>query len=389
MSKAQYEPTKYSGVFTRLDNQNKKKFYIRYVIGGRGGKQVFECLGGTDAGWTAAKASQERADRIREKTKSNRAKRAEAKEVASEIRWTLDKLWEAYKEAYPKSDKNRAIEEGVYNCRLKKPFGAKTIKELSTIEIDRFRNRLTAQGLKPATIRNVMELMRRLFNFGDKQGYCVVPRTLHFNFPKVDNEKTEFLTDEELQRYEQALNQFESIEHSNDTAYYIAYAHLILRTGIRRSAAIALRWDDCDFERGFIALRGVNAKNDKTQFIPMSGDVKRMLMELPHANGAFIFPQRDKDTYTRKMRKLRELAGISKDFRPVHGLRHNFASRLASSGKVDLYTLQNLMTHSSPAMTQRYAHLADKAMHRAASVIDEVMSVQEKTEEAAQIVDAT
>ncbi len=88
------------------------------------------------------------------------------------------------------------------------------------------------------------------------------------------------------------------------------------------------------------------------------------------------------------MRKLRELAGISKDFRPVHGLRHNFASRLASSGKVDLYTLQNLMTHSSPAMTQRYAHLADKAMHRAASVIDEVMTVQEKTEEAAATTEA-
>ncbi|MBP3730295.1 MAG: hypothetical protein J6I40_02350, partial [Mailhella sp.] len=52
-----------------------------------------------------------------------------------------------------------------------------------------------------------------------------------------------------------------------------------------------------------------------------------------------------------------------------------FASRVASSGKVDLYTLQNLMTHSSPAMTQRYAHLADKAMHRAASVIDDVMNV--------------
>ena len=83
------------------------------------------------------------------------------------------------------------------------------------------------------------------------------------------------------------------------------------------------------------------------------------------------------------MRRIRELAGSPKDFRPIHGLRHNFASRLASSSETDLYTLQNLMTHSSFTMTQRYAHLADKAMHRAASVFDEVMSVQEKSEESA------
>jgi len=41
------------------------------------------------------------------------------------------------------------------------------------------------------------------------------------------------------------------------------------------------------------------------------------------------------------------------------GLRHVYASMLASSGQVDMYTLQKLLTHKSPAMTQRYAHLRD------------------------------
>jgi integrase len=55
---------------------------------------------------------------------------------------------------------------------------------------------------------------------------------------------------------------------------------------------------------------------------------------------------------------------------------------LASSGKVDLYTLQKLLTHKSPQMTQRYAHLRDEALKRASdlagSLIDEVMSSKEK-----------
>jgi hypothetical protein len=45
---------------------------------------------------------------------------------------------------------------------------------------------------------------------------------------------------------------------------------------------------------------------------------------------------------------------------------------LASSGKVDMYTLQKLLTHKSPAMTQRYAHLRDEALRRAADVADEI-----------------
>ena len=205
MNKSTYEPTKYSGVFSRTDNNNKKKFYIRYVVGGRGGKQVFECLGGAEAGWTAAKASLERADRIREKTKSNSAKREAIKKASLEIRWTLDNLWQAYQEAKPKNNSNRNIEKSIYNQQLKQPFGEKTVNELTTMEIDRFRNKLTAKGLAPATVKNTLEILRRLFNFGEKQGYYEIPRTLHFNFPKVDNKKTEFLNDEELQRYEQAI----------------------------------------------------------------------------------------------------------------------------------------------------------------------------------------
>ena len=55
-------------------------------------------------------------------------------------------------------------------------------------------------------------------------------------------------------------------------------------------------------------------------------------------------------------------------------MRHNFASRIASSGKVDLYTLQNLLTHASPLMTQRYAHLADESMRHAAMEADDVLT---------------
>jgi integrase len=57
----------------------------------------------------------------------------------------------------------------------------------------------------------------------------------------------------------------------------------------------------------------------------------------------------------------------------LHGLRHVYASMLASSGEVDLYTLQRLLTHKSPLMTQRYAHLRDAALKRAANVASDII----------------
>jgi len=41
---------------------------------------------------------------------------------------------------------------------------------------------------------------------------------------------------------------------------------------------------------------------------------------------------------------------------------------LASSGQVDLFVLQKLLTHKSASMTMRYAHLRDDALRRASDL---------------------
>ena len=52
---------------------------------------------------------------------------------------------------------------------------------------------------------------------------------------------------------------------------------------------------------------------------------------------------------------------------------------LASSGQVDMYTLQKLLTHKSPAMTQRYAHLRDEALKQASEVAGNIIQNASKT----------
>jgi integrase len=219
-------------------------------------------------------------------------------------------------------------------------------------------------------VKHILSLLRRIVNFGVQKGICPQPDAsrLHFTLPKVDNQKTENFTREQMAVYLAALD----AEPDQNAAGLI---RLVLATGIRKGAAMALRWEDVDFERGFITLRGTSAKSGKTDRIPLSKAARAILEKVERLDSPFVFPGRgggQRADFKRISQRVRDRAGLPKDFRPLHGLRHVFASWLASTGSVDLYTLQKLLTHGSAAMTQRYAHLADEALQRAAAVAGEV-----------------
>jgi integrase len=62
-----------------------------------------------------------------------------------------------------------------------------------------------------------------------------------------------------------------------------------------------------------------------------------------------------------------EFAGAS-----IHTYRHSYASRLVQLG-VPLYTVQSLMGHSTPLMTQRYAHLSPESFKQSAQLLDSLL----------------
>jgi site-specific recombinase XerD len=62
--------------------------------------------------------------------------------------------------------------------------------------------------------------------------------------------------------------------------------------------------------------------------------------------------------------RLRRKAGLP--FLRIHDLRHQYASFLVNSGRT-LYEVQQILGHSDPSVTQRYAHLSSKALQDAAN----------------------
>ena len=239
----------------------------------------------------------------------------------------------------------------------------KSIPELTVHDIDRLRSRLEKAGKSPQTVKHVLTLIKRLLNFALRKGYVeAIPGTLHISMPTVDNKVTENLTPEQARKLLQALD-----EEPDQTL--ASLVRLALFTGMRRGAILNLQWQDVDFERGFITLRGEVAKKGKTETIPMNEQARAILSSVPQTRSPYVFPGRYDDkprgNITPFLKRIKRKAGLPESFRPLHGLRHSFASWLASSGQVSMYELQKLLTHSSPQMTQRYAHLHDDALRKA------------------------
>jgi integrase len=111
--------------------------------------------------------------------------------------------------------------------------------------------------------------------------------------------------------------------------------------------------------------------------IPLNQAARDVIENHPRDDTSpFVFPGRggrQRTDIKRPVNRIKARAGLPKDFRPLHGLRHVYASILASSGQVDLYTLQKLLTHKSAAMTQRYAHLRDETLRRASDLAGDLI----------------
>lgn len=370
--------TKYPGVTfrwkERLDGSGEERvYYIRYRRGGRGSKEVEEPVGRESEGMTAAKANKIRAMRAAGVEQSNTERRAEdeAARLSGNGPLTFARLWMLYQDV--NSGKTSIVADASrYHKHIEGRIASQIVEELTTSDVDSLRASMTRKGLAPQTVKHVLALVRRLIRFGIKRGLCTMPGSLHFEMPKVDNECTESLTDEQLAAYLKALDD----EPDQDAAGLL---RLALVTGMRKGALLALRWTDCDFERGIITLRGASAKKGKTEFIPMTTAARAILGAVERTASPYVFPGKgggQRQDFRRMARRVRDKAGLPKDFRPLHGLRHAYASMLISSGRVDLFTLQKLLTHGSPQMTQRYAHLADEALRKSANVINDCLDIK-------------
>jgi integrase len=179
-------------------------------------------------------------------------------------------------------------------------------------------------------------------------------------------------TEEECLRYLRAASAYQS------TWFYPMVA-LAVQTGAREGELIPLRWDeDLNLENGTVRLWRIYEKASKSiqertkgggerwqalnpSTLEVLREYRASLPAFRRAKGALAFSREDGGAQNPRRickihHKVCERAGVPKI--RFHDLRHQYASLFSMRGG-NPKVLQKLMGHSTLAMTERYAHMAD------------------------------
>ncbi len=136
--------------------------------------------------------------------------------------------------------------------------------------------------------------------------------------------KPKFLQKEEIEKL---------LDNSNGL-YPVLYT--FLKTGLRKSELINLKWKDIDFKRKYITVESKEdwrTKTGNTREIPITDDLVEILNKLPRTSG-YVFLNSNSRKYgfhlTKRVKRLAKSIGISDMI--VHTLRHTFISHLVMNG---------------------------------------------------------
>ena len=137
-------------------------------------------------------------------------------------------------------------------------------------------------------------------------------------------------------------------------------------TGMRLSEIINLRWINVNLKENIIQVgdKDFITKGKKIRTLPMCNQAYIILQnrfpKIIKHNRDFVFCKKNgfpysADYISKRFKKGVRKAGLN-DKVHFHSLRHSFASNLIKEG-VSIYSLKELLGHSSIAVTEIYSHL--------------------------------
>lgn len=259
-------------------------------------------------------------------------------------------------------------------------FGQHVLQRINSQELEAFLDRLVAkEGLASGTRNRVRAVLHKLYNDAKRQG--LIQHNPVSNVLVWKEQKQTFDYWQTLEECQAYLEQAET----ESPSFYV-FALLALNTGARIGELIALQNQDVDLKNRRIHFcklkeyRGgeicKRTKGGGDRWLGMNDELYQVLMnhrQKTKFNGPndFVIHQTDGGSmYAGSVRQIHWRVCRKAELRKlrIHDLRHTFASHYVMNGG-SLHDLQALLGHSSPMMTQRYAHLAPGYLESKAQIV--------------------
>jgi integrase len=204
----------------------------------------------------------------------------------------------------------------------------------------------------------VIEVLRKALNLSIRWGW--IERNPASGVRRnTENKRHRYLSREAIGRLIDAL----TVHPEKTSADAILF---MLLTGCRKSEALNATWTQFDLDRRAWTKASSETKQRREHRVPYSSAVAEILERRcakavgPHIfHGSFGAPLQDVRRTWNAVCKAAGLEGVR-----LHDMRHTFASLVASSGQ-SLLVVGELLGHSSPQTTKRYASLYDDSLRSA------------------------
>ncbi|MBO4312522.1 MAG: site-specific integrase [Desulfovibrionaceae bacterium] len=357
--------TRFPGVYARECKRryNGKPDVSYYYTVQQDGKKIWVKCGLKSEGMTANVAAQMRAAALAEKRRTPGLDLRPAKAI------TFDEAARHYLEHYlPRGGKSC---RSWVNRHLLPAFGGMMLSRIDAAAVRILKAELS-QKLAPASVRQVLGVLSRIFVVTAKDRLHRLDNPVRdVSMPKVRNARVRYLTQEEAARLLADLEIRAPVWHD--------LAALSLWTGARLGELLSLRVRSVDLAGSSALVEGKTGR----RMIQLNAPARALLQRRMDgkASGDWIFPaesSRNKSGHRCLSHAAFDAAcldlGLNGPETPreskavFHSMRHTFASWLAIAG-VPLYTISQLMSHSTMKMTQRYAHLCPDTQKSAVELL--------------------
>ena len=224
-------------------------------------------------------------------------------------------------------------------------------------------------GIGARSQARILSGIRSFYRFLILDGYVEDDPTELLESPQIGEHLPEYLTVEEIDRMEAAIDLSKWEGHRNK-----AIIEVLFSCGLRVSELINLKLSDVYEKEKFVRVLG---KGNKERLVPISPTaleylhywyIDRNLMKIKPGEEDYVFLNRRGAHLTRTMilimvKNVAIWAGIQKTISP-HTLRHSFATALLKGG-ADLRVIQAMLGHEDIGTTEIYTHLETSDLREA------------------------
>lgn len=302
--------------------------------------------------------------------------------------------------------KKNEVKETTYNSYINTfssninntELGRTNLDKLTSNQLQSFYNRKKADGYNPKTIRHIYILLNIALNKAVQLKMINENVNLLVTLPKKEEFNAQVLSIDEVKKI---------LTYAREDPLYPIIV-LTLYTGLRKGEVMGLKWENIDFEKKELHVKGslcrvVIERNLEGKSIygykilePKTTKSKRTIPLLPHAIEALEIQRKrqeqDKENYaliyqdegfvfTRKDGRYLEQRGFMDNYHSFmksygvtdvrfHDLRHTFASLLLEAGESPKI-IQELLGHSTITTTMDiYAHTTNAGKVKAIGKLD-------------------